>query len=78
MKHFQNNASDILSRMKTIEKFCDVTLVSEDGRRILAHKVVLASASTILRKILQTYKEDEVITMKDVPSKFMDAMVDLI
>ena len=78
MKHFQNNVSDILSRTKTIEEFCDVTLVSEDGRRILAHKVVLASASTILRKILQTYKEDEVTTMKDVPSKFMNAMVDLI
>ena len=78
MKHFQKIVSDILSRTKTIEEYCDVNLVSEDGRRIMAHKVVLASASTILRKILQTYKEDEVITMKDVPSKFMNAMVDLI
>ena len=58
-----------------------MTLVSEDYERILAHKVMLASASTIFRDMLRTYEKDKdypVISMKGVKSKFMNAMVDLI
>ena len=80
MKQFQSNANDILGRMKHIEEFCDVTLLSDDGERILAHKVVLASASTIFRKMFETYKEDEdqVISMRGVQSNFINSMVNLI
>ena len=58
-----------------------MTLVSEDYEKILAHKVVLASASTMFRDMLRTYEKDKnhpVISMKGVKSKFMNAMVDLI
>ena len=58
-KQFQSIAHDILERMKQIEKLSDVDLVSEDRERILAHKVVLASASKIFMKMFQTYGEDE-------------------
>ena len=81
MKQFQSNANDILARMKHIDEFCDVTLVSEEGESILAHKIVLASSSTIFRKILKNYdekNEDQVISMRGVQSKFINAMVDLI
>ena len=67
--------------MKHIDEFCDVTLVSEEGESILAHKIVLASSSTIFRKILKNYdekNEDQVISMRGVQSKFINAMVDLI
>ena len=81
MKQFQSNANDILGRMKCIDEFCDVTLVSEDGERILAHKVVLASSSPIFRDMFKTYEEDEdhqVISMKGAHSRFINAMIDLI
>ena len=64
-----------------MEEFCDVTLISEDKERIRAHKVVLASASTIFRDLFQTVDENteyEVIHMKGVSSKFIESMVDLI
>ena len=59
MKQFQNNASDILERMKDIKELCDVTLVSEDGEIIQAHKVLLSSASTLFREMFQNNKEAE-------------------
>ena len=77
MKQFQSNAIDILVIMKHRDKFCDVTLVSKDGERILAHKIVLASSSTIFRNILKNYdekNEDQVISMRGVQSKFTNAM----
>ena len=78
MKQFQNNASDILRIMKYIEEFCDVTLVSEDGEKFWAHKVVLSSASTLLRERFQNNEEAEVISMKGIPSRFMKALIDLV
>ena len=51
---FQTSAIGMLKGMRDLEEFCDVTLVSEDGYRIQAHNVVLASASTVLRYTLQT------------------------
>ena len=64
-----------------MEEFCDVTLVSEDDMRIRAHKVVLASARKLFGDLFQNYKEDtenQVIHMKEVSSKCMVAMVDLV
>ena len=51
MNKFKNNASDILRRMKLIEEFCDVSLISDDGAKILAQKVVLACQHAILGNI---------------------------
>ena len=63
-----------------MEEFCDITLVSDDGQRIEARKVVLASASPILRDLLQyddDYNEYQVSHMK-MKSRFMSDMVDLV
>ena len=78
MKQFQKNASDILGRIKDMEEFCDVTLVSEDGEKFRAHKVVLSSASTLLREMFQNNEEAEVISMKGIPSRFTKAFIDLV
>ena len=78
---FQTSASVMLKGMQDLEEFCDVTLVSEDGYRIRAHKVVLASASTILRDTIQSNekeKEYQVVHMNAVKSRLLKAIVDLI
>ena len=81
MKQFQNNASDIIRKMKSIEEFCDVTLVSNDGEKILAHKAVLASASTLFREMFKDYEDNKdykEVVMKGVQSNYMKAMVELV
>ena len=80
-EQFQTSASVMLKGMQDLEEFCDVTLVSEDGYRIRAHKVVLASASTILRDTIQSNEENneyQVVHMNAVKSRLMKAIVDLI
>ena len=81
MEQLQNSSSDILRRMRNMEEFCDVTLVSDDGKRVWAHKVVLASASSFFRDIFQVDEEMEeyqVIDMKGVKSRLLRAMIDLV
>ena len=36
----------MLNNVQQPEEVCDMTLVSQDNERIIAHKVVLASVST--------------------------------
>ena len=78
MKQFQNNASDILRRMKHIDELCDVTLVSNDGETIMAHKVVLASASSLFMEMFQDCEDNKGVSMKGVQTKHMNAMIELI
>ena len=73
MEKFQRSSSKMLKKMQHKEDFCDVTLASDDYDRIRAHKVVLASASTIFRDMFQTEDKNmeyEVLRMRGVSSKF--------
>ena len=73
MEQFQTNPSEMLRKMKYLEELCDVTLVSGDGGGIRGYKVVLASASTIFRNMLQTEEED-----KEYQVINMATMIDLV
>ena len=53
---FEENTIKSVSQLRNEEEFCDVTLVSDDLKRIMAHKVVLASSSEYFKKILKTNK----------------------
>ena len=48
MEKFQKSASDMLGKIKEMEEFCDF---------IRAHKVVLATASTLFKDMFQNYNE---------------------
>ena len=81
MEKFQKSPSGMLQKMKDMEEFCDVTLISDDDKRFRAHKVVLASASTLFRDMFQNYDEEteyQVIHMRGVSSKLIAAMIDLV
>ena len=58
-----------MEKMRTLEKFCDVTLISKDEERVRLHKVVLASASTLFRDMFQSADEEyQVVLMQGVSS----------
>ena len=81
MVHFQKNTNEMLKIMRGMEEFCDVTLISDDDKRVRAHKIVLASSSTIFRDLFQSDEEEDgyqVIHIKGVQSGFLTSMIDLI
>ena len=54
--NFQENTIKTFSRLRFEEEFFDVTLVSDDQKQIMAHKVVLSSSSEYFKNILRTNK----------------------
>jgi len=50
--NFSNTAVSTIQNLVTDTEYTDVTLVSDDRRKIKAHKVILASASQFFREIL--------------------------
>ena len=53
---FQENTIKTFSLLRREEDFFDVTLVSDDQKQMMAHKVVLSSSSEYFKNILKTNK----------------------
>merc|ERR1712098_450854 len=53
---FQENTIRTFSKLRSEEEFYDVTLVSDDQKQIMAHKVVLSSSSQYFKNILKSNK----------------------
>ena len=49
---FSKNVSESWMRREDNSAFCDISLVSEDGQNINAHKIILANSSSVFRSIL--------------------------
>ena len=49
---FKENTSSAFGDLREDKDFKDVTLVSEDGQQVEAHKVVLVSSSPFFQKLL--------------------------
>ena len=52
--NFFTNFSDQLRQLKKDEDYVDVTLVTEDGEEIKAHKLILAMCSPFFKKVLSS------------------------
>ena len=50
---FQSNWNQSLSKLRNETEFADVTLISEDKVKFLAHKVLLSSCSNVFKMILK-------------------------
>ena len=59
---YTDHLKEMLYKMKTDDTFADVTLVCDNGRKIKAHKVVLAASSQVIKKML-TKKEPQVSSL---------------
>ena len=76
---FRENALGSLGSLKNDRDFLDVTLISEDGKQVEAHKVILAISSPFFQNLLKRNKHPHpLIYMRGVKSEDLLAIVDFL
>ena len=76
---FQKNINTSFGSLREDEDFSDVTLASEDGTQIKAHKVVLAASSQFFHNVLKKNKHPHpLIYMRGIKSDELLAVVDFL
>ena len=73
--NFHDNIRDAFQNLRDDQDFADVTLVSGDGKKLDAHRVILAAASPLFQKILGG-KNHSLIYMRGVTYHDLLAMLD--
>ena len=76
-RDFQNNIKESVQELQVSEKFCDVTLVCEDGEHVSAHRAVLASGSTVLRNLFKKTAErpDDLVFLTGVSREEVETLL---
>ena len=77
----QNHESaslDMLSELKESESFSDVTLVCDDKTTFKAHRMVLCSASPVLRKILGRHPNNTHVMLPDLTAQHLESILNFI
>ena len=76
---YQENTIKTFSKLRKEEDFYDVTLVSEDKKLIMAHKVVLSSSSEYFKSILKSNKHPHpMICLSEIASMELENVLDYI
>ena len=76
---FQENLNSAFRELRSDTDLSDVTLVSEDGGQVEAHKVVLASSSPFFANLLKRNKHPHpLIFMRGVKEEVLVAIVDFL
>ena len=76
---FQKNVGTAFGLLRQDEDFTDVTLASEDGQQIEAHKVILAASSPFFQTLLKKNKHAHpLIYMRGIKSAELVAIVDFL
>ena len=58
---FRENAYGAFARLRENIDFADVTLASEDGQQVEAHRVILAAASPFFQNLLKRNKHSHIV-----------------
>ena len=76
----KDNVKTAFGNLREDTDFTDVTLAYEDGKQVRAHKVILATSSPTLQKILRKnqYPQTSMIYMRGLKSEDLKAMIDFI
>ena len=67
-----------MSKLRSDETFCDVTLVSAKGEQFSAHKVVISACSTQLQSMLKPlpgWQHPVLLMPKDIPTEDLRAIL---
>merc|ERR1719187_2018435 len=76
---FQANVNSTFGTLREDREFADVTLASEDGQQVEAHKVILASSSPFFLNLLRRNKHPHpLIYMRGLKSEDLVAMIDFL
>ena len=76
---FRENAIGSLGSLKNDRDFLDVTLISEDGKQVEAHKVILAISSPFFENLLKRNKHPHpLIYLRGVKLEDLLAIVDFL
>ena len=74
---FQENMTTAFLTLRDDNRFTDVTLVSEDGETIEAHKVILSASSPFFMNILKQSKHsNSLIYLKGFKAKEVHTLMD--
>ena len=76
---FNANVNKAFGNLREDNDFADVTLASEDGHQVEAHKVILAASSPFFKDMLVKKKHNHpLIYMRGVKMDTLIAMVDFL
>ena len=76
---FKENVNSAFGSLRNDKEFTNVTLASEDGQEIEAHKVILAASSPFFEKILQKSKHPHpLIYLRGFQSKIILSVLDFL
>merc|ERR1711983_85135 len=76
---FESNAINTIRNLLNDTQFTDVTLISDDRRRIPAHKIILSSCSLFFKQILaETSTEKPLLFIKGIEHSELSAIVKFI
>ena len=72
------NAMTTLASFRKSNYLCDVVIVSRDGERFPAHRVILATASPVFRTMFKGYKESEQtdVALPHIAGSAIEAIID--
>ena len=76
---FKDNVNSAFGKLRGDKEFTDVTLACEDGHKMEAHKVILASSSPFFEEILQKSKHPHpLIYLRGFHSKDFASILDFL
>ena len=76
---FSSHAREMFRELLVSNQFADVTLVSNDLKKIRAHRIVLSACSSVLREILQGHQESNpVIFLRGVQHQDLESLLQFI
>ena len=76
---YQENIGSSYKELREAQEFSDVTLACEDNHKILAHQVILASASNFFKTIfIENRHSHPLIYMRGVKARDLTSVVDFI
>merc|ERR1712142_370870 len=79
MGAFEANIRDSFSKLRNDQRFYDVTLVTEDGKHIQAHKIILSAGSHFFNDIfMKSNPKDMLIYLKGISSDKLEPIIEFL
>ena len=78
-EQFQRNVQDTFSGLRNVTDFTDVTLVSDDGKEIEAHKVIISASCDFFNSIFRKNKHSNpYVYLYGISAKLLSGILDFI